>query len=647
MKYINDTFIEFNQHNENNIIITKVSNKEVFNINFLYLAKNILAFKYVIRDDFIYMLIILEKFSEVLFISFRVNDLIGLGGLNTTDYYKSEIGQIYQNYKDLIIKKVPTNQNLKIDSTDYIKITARGGFHYTMTVGLNTITNILIDLGKGLINLKTFKYNNHIYFNKILSINTLTDNNITGDDYSAIALLQYDKSNTVCIQRLLLTNLDSEIILTEELIYIASSQCQVKLNGDKIFVILDDALYIYNTTFNKLAELQLGNVDLRTLKVSNGVPYIGILVINTFKLYTVDDRYCLVTQCSFDVNTDSLLINNIKLLGTDHTFLECNTIIDKRYIFNLSKKLLTTPQFKINHFQRDTQNKQRGDHIHRVGKYLQSVNSKDEVNLTIYPVSDLLYSKYDNNYLILLIKNNEGNNRLRIYKTNDGYREVACLELNYIFSCMDISIRQGGKFILLFIFIKTEKDFLIINKIDKVLCQNNIQEIDKRLLICSIHLIPNTCKFILFSDYGVIRIYEHDSYCNTELLYEFTYSSHLCEVSTLRNSYDNIDDLIKLFEIDITKKVLDRYTFLACIEIDSRNESKYLVLVLNYGVVIFETLLDPFTGLKCFKYHQQIGFNENYKSVDLDGKGGELLIKTQNKQIMLKPDNQDKFVLIY
>jgi hypothetical protein len=423
----------------------------------------------------------------------------------------------------------------------------------------------------------------------------------------------------------------------------------------------------------KIYEISNNIISLNPVFNENWLSFYELLSINEKFLYLKVDENVYVFSYKIDneknikfsldkiITFDHILNNStLYILNTDNIYIkkDIDIYLYKNEIFRLNGQKADGWYFisRNNIYLIKTKTKELLLFNSEIENQDLIASSESRPYLDLYPVSEVIYMKRTSFYIALIVKFRDQNfSILKLYKFSN-FEEIASIELTFHFNTIDIAIKEEENRIIIFLFVKSEKDFLVFYLFDsgEVLLnmgEKNINEIDKKLLIENLFLIPNSDKIILFSAYGNIQIYEYDFDLNLQLVYEFCYSSHLCQVSLLRNEYDNREDLIKLFELDIENKVFDRYILHNCFIIENYNYDEYevsfIALVLNYGIVFFESLIDKFTLLSKFKYSQQISFNERVDSFTHFKLGiNNYLLKCNEKCFTLKQDSSEKFVLL-
>jgi hypothetical protein len=198
--------------------------------------------------------------------------------------------------------------------------------------------------------------------------------------------------------------------------------------------------------------------------------------------------------------------------------------------------------------------------------------------------------------------------------------------------------------------------------------QSKCKEFDKNISFTDIYVLKEINMCVLNSNYGSIKILQFDEFCNYEVIYDCSYSSHLIEISSLKSQYDNKEDLRNLFLLDESMRFIDKYEFLACFLIDreellikntnrniSLNEmvsdsisNKFIILFYNFGIIILDVQIDNMTNFSQLSFYQQISFENKSNKIKPKSfniiEDSVILLQTEKDCIKLR-FAKNKFIL--
>lgn len=251
------------------------------------------------------------------------------------------------------------------------------------------------------------------------------------------------------------------------------------------------------------------------------------------------------------------------------------------------------------------------------------------------------------------------------------------IELNFLTEVLDFEIQRYSHSLIFFILTKLNQNssnVLLFKFEEKKTLDNNQPKLNEipvkessdnsyynltqtknfqleNILLTDIKVLSTLNIIILNSKYGILKLYTFDSYLNFKEFYEFSYSSHLVEISKLKNDYENRDDLVKIFNLDNELDFLEGYIFFDSIvftkpTITDNFKETFIILIFNFGVIINRLISDVYTSFRRINFFQQLSFHNKQNTYKYSlNKEGLLLIKFEVEEYKLKFDN-DKFTFI-
>lgn len=384
---------------------------------------------------------------------------------------------------------------------------------------------------------------------------------------------------------------------------------------------INDIKYINKLDYNKETEYLLKH---KALKINGNILLTAFNTINQLKLIAlnkemnnIDKEEYIMKDYFFSLNHDMVVkqINNdycIKIIKEKHcevmNTLFYNTMINSiKFIEGLTVIVYSNKIELI------------------VGK---GINSKTKpMSIIDYCQKDITILDYDLCFIktqlfffVLLIDNNSEHRHIVLFQFNNNHQHPTIIG-----NKNNKTTRNQTLY-----FTYSNDDNVTVNTlIDSSKVINNIS------LISSYHLL------IMISQYGEIESYSYDENGSIALLYHFTFSFYNCEITEMKNEFENESDLNNIFRLDSQLHLLSSYIFIDAFVFKETvktisNETplfneQFMIVVVNCGLIIFKLITNTYTGIRKIFFYDQInkesakGFNRD--SIYYNGKSKRFCLK--------------------
>ena len=482
--------------------------------------------------------------------------------------------------------------------------------------------------------LNTFRINNIIFAEKLLTFEKLKKDKFTGENFELTCQVSYNKDdkNNFAIQKLILPNFENEVIIDFNIIYIEEEILNTYLNKGIIFI-KNEKLYFKN----------LMNIDN-----------------NEFELKEISKK-------EFNIDKIFILNNNIIIFANNneiynYQIIEKDNKIEIKFLsnFNFNKENNFFVKYKI--FYQENLNNFLVYLFEFSGKiYLISLKN-DFKSFTFNLIKDINLYEYINNFYI---ENKEiDENYIKILKKKNSILN----DIFFFYNKIIVGVKKDKKYLyvntisknkkLLIIFIYNEKNLIFklnFNLVEMILedfinlefddsnffiyiiydyyekkyklnllnLNNKINE-NKIILNYPYHNIEylkELNKLILISKFGKIKFLNTDNNGNIENNIEFDFSFNLTDSDKIKNDLNDQKDILNLFILNSEQNYLTNYKFIKKYFFYNFEENEIfifniLLIQFNIGIVAFVIMINKITNEEKIFLNKLIKTNNSIKNLN-------------------------------
>ena len=481
--------------------------------------------------------------------------------------------------------------------------------------------------------LNTFRINNIIFAEKLLTFEKLKKDKFTGENFELTCQVSYNKDDKYhfAIQKLILPNFENEVIIDFNIIYIEEEILNTYLNKGIIFI-KNEKLYFKN----------LMNIDN-----------------NEFELKEISKKEFNIDKI-FIINKNIIIFaNNNEIYN--YQIIEKDNKIEIKFLsnFNFNKENNFFVKYKI--FYQENLNNFLVYLFEFSGKiYLISIKN-DFKSFTFNLIKDINLYEYINNFYI---ENKEiDENYIKILKKKNSILN----DIFFFYNKIIVGVKKDKKYLyvntisknkkLLIIFIYNEKNLIFklnFNLVEMILedfinlefddsnffiyiiydyyekkyklnllnLNNKINE-NKIILNYPYHNIEylkELNKLILISNFGKIKFLNTDNNGSIENNIEFDFNFNLTDSDKIKNDI-NDKDILNLFILNSEQNYLTNYKFIKKYFFYNFEENEIfifniLLIQFNIGIVAFVIMINKITNEEKIFLNKLIKANNSIKNLN-------------------------------
>ena len=475
--------------------------------------------------------------------------------------------------------------------------------------------------------LNTFRINNIIFAEKLLTFEKLKKDKFTGENFELTCQVSYNKDdkNHFAIQKLILPNFENEVIIDFKIIYIEEEILNTYLNKGIIFI-KNEKLYFKNLMNIDNNEFELKEISKKEFNIdkifilnNNIIIFANNNEIYNYQIIEKDNKIEIKFLSNFNFNKENNFFVKYKIFYQENLknflvylfefsgkiFLISIKNDFKSFSFNLIKDINLYEY--INNFY--IENKEINDNYIKVLKKKNSILN----DIFFFYNKIIIGVKKDKKYLY--VNTISKNKKLLIIFIYNEKNLIFKLNFNLVEMILEDFINlefQDSNFLIYIIYDYYEKKY----KLNLLNLNNKINE-NKIILNYPFHNIEylkELNKLILISNFGKIKFLNTDNKGNIEDNIEFDFNFNLTDSDKIKNDLDDEKDILNLFILNSEQNYLTNYKFI-------RKYFFYnfifniLLIQFNIGIVAFVIMINKITNEEKIFLNKLIKTNNSIKNL--------------------------------
>lgn len=481
--------------------------------------------------------------------------------------------------------------------------------------------------------LNTFRINNIIFAEKLLTFEKLKKDKFTGENFELTCQVSYNKDdkNNFAIQKLILPNFENEVIIDFKIIYIEEEILNTYLNKGIIFIkneklCFKNLMNIDNNEF-ELKEISKKefNIDEIFILNNNIIIFANNNEIYNYQIIEKDNKIEIKFLSNFNFNKENNFFVKYKIFYQENLknflvylfefsgkiFLISIKNDFKSFSFNLIKDINLYEY--INNFY--IENKEINDNYIKVLKKKNSILN----DIFFFYNKIIIGVKKDKKYLY--VNTISKNKKLLIIFIYNEKNLIFKLNFNLVEMILEDFINlefQDSNFLIYIIYDYYEKKY----KLNLLNLNNKINE-NKIILNYPFHNIEylkELNKLILISNFGKIKFLNTDNNGNIEDNIEFDFNFNLTDSDKIKNDLDDEKDILNLFILNSEQNYLTNYKFIRRYFFYNFEENEIfifniLLIQFNIGIIAFVIMINKITNEEKIFLNKLIKTNNSIKNL--------------------------------
>ena len=481
--------------------------------------------------------------------------------------------------------------------------------------------------------LNTFRINNIIFAEKLLTFEKLKKDKFTGENFELTCQVSYNKDdkNNFAIQKLILPNFENEVIIDFNIIYIEEEILNTYLNKGIIFT-KNEQLYFKNLMNIDNNEFELKEISKKEFNIdkifilnNNIIIFANNNEIYNYQIIEKDNKIKIKFLSNFNFNKENNFFVKYKIFYQENLknflvylfefsgkiFLISIKNDFKSFSFNLIKDINLYEY--INNFY--IENKEINDNYIKVLKKKNSILN----DIFFFYNKIIIGVKKDKKYLY--VNTISKNKKLLIIFIYNEKNLIFKLNFNLVEMILEDFINlefQDSNFLIYIIYDYYEKKY----KLNLLNLNNKINE-NKIILNYPFHNIEylkELNKLILISNFGKIKFLNTDNNGNIEDNIEFDFNFNLTDSDKIKNDLDDEKDILNLFILNSEQNYLTNYKFIRKYFFYNFEENEIfifniLLIQFNIGIVAFVIMINKITNEEKIFLNKLIKTNNSIKNL--------------------------------
>ena len=481
--------------------------------------------------------------------------------------------------------------------------------------------------------LNTFRINNIIFAEKLLTFEKLKKDKFTGENFELTCQVSYNKDdkNNFAIQKLILPNFENEVIIDFNIIYIEEEILNTYLNKGIIFT-KNEQLYFKNLMNIDNNEFELKEISKKEFNIdkifilnNNIIIFANNNEIYNYQIIEKDNKIEIKFLSNFNFNKENNFFVKYKIFYQENLknflvylfefsgkiFLISIKNDFKSFSFNLIKDINLYEY--INNFY--IENKEINDNYIKVLKKKNSILN----DIFFFYNKIIIGVKKDKKYLY--VNTISKNKKLLIIFIYNEKNLIFKLNFNLVEMILEDFINlefQDSNFLIYIIYDYYEKKY----KLNLLNLNNKINE-NKIILNYPFHNIEylkELNKLILISNFGKIKFLNTDNNGNIEDNIEFDFNFNLTDSDKIKNDLDDEKDILNLFILNSEQNYLTNYKFIRKYFFYNFEENEIfifniLLIQFNIGIVAFVIMINKITNEEKIFLNKLIKTNNSIKNL--------------------------------
>ena len=481
--------------------------------------------------------------------------------------------------------------------------------------------------------LNTFRINNIIFAEKLLTFEKLNKDKFTGENFELTCQVSYNKDdkNHFAIQKLILPNFENEVIIDFNIIYIEEEILNTYLNKGIIFI-KNEKLYFKNLMNIDNNEFELKEISKKEFNIdkifilnNNIIIFANNNEIYNYQIIEKDNKIEIKFLSNFNFNKENNFFVKYKIFYQENLknflvylfefsgkiFLISIKNDFKSFSFNLIKDINLYEY--INNFY--IENKEIDDNYIKILKKKNSILN----DIFFFYNKIIVGVKKDKKYLY--VNTISKNKKLLIIFIYNEKNLIFKLNFNLVEMILEDFINlefQDSNFLIYIIYDYYEKKY----KLNLLNLNNKINE-NKIILNYPFHNIEylkELNKLILISNFGKIKFLNTDNNGNIEDNIEFDFNFNLTDSDKIKNDLDDEKDILNLFILNSEQNYLTNYKFIRKYFFYNFEENEIfifniLLIQFNIGIVAFVIMINKITNEEKIFLNKLIKTNNSIKNL--------------------------------
>ena len=481
--------------------------------------------------------------------------------------------------------------------------------------------------------LNTFRINNIIFAEKLLTFEKLKKDKFTGENFELTCQVSYNKDdkNHFAIQKLILPNFENEVIIDFKIIYIEEEILNTYLNKGIIFI-KNEKLYFKNLMNIDNNEFELKEISKKEFNIdeifilnNNIIIFANNNEIYNYQIIEKDNKIEIKFLSNFNFNKENNFFVKYKIFYQENLknflvylfefsgkiFLISIKNDFKSFSFNLIKDINLYEY--INNFY--IENKEINDNYIKVLKKKNSILN----DIFFFYNKIIIGVKKDKKYLY--VNTISKNKKLLIIFIYNEKNLIFKLNFNLVEMILEDFINlefQDSNFLIYIIYDYYEKKY----KLNLLNLNNKINE-NKIILNYPFHNIEylkELNKLILISNFGKIKFLNTDNNGNIEDNIEFDFNFNLTDSDKIKNDLDDEKDILNLFILNSEQNYLTNYKFIRRYFFYNFEENEIfifniLLIQFNIGIIAFVIMINKITNEEKIFLNKLIKTNNSIKNL--------------------------------
>ena len=481
--------------------------------------------------------------------------------------------------------------------------------------------------------LNTFRINNIIFAEKLLTFEKLKKDKFTGENFELTCQVSYNKDdkNHFAIQKLILPNFENEVIIDFKIIYIEEEILNTYLNKGIIFI-KNEKLYFKNLMNIDNNEFELKEISKKEFNIdeifilnNNIIIFANNNEIYNYQIIEKDNKIEIKFLSNFNFNKENNFFVKYKIFYQENLknflvylfefsgkiFLISIKNDFKSFSFNLIKDINLYEY--INNFY--IENKKINNNYIKVLKKKNSILN----DIFFFYNKIIVGVKKDKKYLY--VNTISKNKKLLIIFIYNEKNLIFKLNFNLVEMILEDFINlefQDSNFLIYIIYDYYEKKY----KLNLLNLNNKINE-NKIILNYPFHNIEylkELNKLILISNFGKIKFLNTDNNGNIEDNIEFDFNFNLTDSDKIKNDLDDEKDILNLFILNSEQNYLTNYKFIRRYFFYNFEENEIfifniLLIQFNIGIIAFVIMINKITNEEKIFLNKLIKTNNSIKNL--------------------------------
>ena len=483
--------------------------------------------------------------------------------------------------------------------------------------------------------LNTFRINNIIFAEKLLTFEKLKKDKFTGENYQLTCQVSYNKDDKhhFAIQKLILPNFENEVIIDFNVIYIEEEILNTYLNKG-ILLIKNEKLYFKNLInienndyefkeiskkefnidkifmINNIIIIFANNNEIYNYQIIENENKIEIKFLSNFN-FNKENNFFVKYKIFYQENFQNFLIYLFEFSGKIFTISikkDC-----KSFSFNLIKEINLYEN--INNFY--IENREINDN------YIKILKKKNSILNDIFFFYNKIIVGVKKDKKFLFVNTISKKKKLQIIFIYEEKNLIFKLNFNLIEFILEDFINlefENTNFFIYIIYNYSEKKY----KLNLINLNNKINE-NKIILNYPFHNIEylkEINKLILISNFGKIKFLNIDNKGNIENNIEFEFNFNLTDSDKIKNDLNNQNDILNLFILNSEQNFLTNYKFIEKYFFYNFEENEIfifniLLIQFNIGIVAFVIMINKITKEEKIFLNKLIKTNISIKNLNI------------------------------